>query len=138
MFSAFMVAAVYSIDAVAGCDQNSNCTFPFFFDGKEYNACTKDYKNGVKWCVTNQIVFDDCDYWEEYDTNKRGWEECHKSCDVEEEQGAGRRDNLQGPQGREGRQGPDGKPGKDGKAGPDGNRGPDGKPGPKGEQGPQG
>ena len=57
MFSAFMVAAVYSIDVITECDQNSNCTFPFFFDGKVYNACTKDYNNGVKWCVTNQAEF---------------------------------------------------------------------------------
>ena len=85
MISALLTVTLCSIDVIAECDHNSNCTFPFFFDGKEYNACTKDYRNGVKWCVTDQTVFDDHDYWEENDKTKRGWEECHKSCDVEQD-----------------------------------------------------
>ena len=61
------------------------CQFPFNFDGKTYDKCTRDNKD-VAWCVTNKTKFDQSAYWKDpaNETIKLGWETCDDNCEVED------------------------------------------------------
>ena len=50
---------------ISGCHtvDGDSCTFPFTYNGIEYNECTSVANNGVPWCRT-----------------ATGWGNCHMSC----------------------------------------------------------
>ena len=53
---------------ISGCKtvDGDACTFPFTYNGIEYNECTSVANNGVPWCAS---------------TSASGWGNCQKSCE---------------------------------------------------------
>ena len=72
------------------CEENCDvecptaCQFPFYFDGKKYENCTKDYKEHA-WCVTDEESFNNSHLWTSPNGSRIGWEYCdERYCKIED------------------------------------------------------